>query len=186
VTNRFKEFDLVDWVPKELWTEVSNIIQEMVTKIIPKRKKCKKAKWLSDEALQMAEEGEKQKAREKGKDKHTWIQRIARRSRQTLVIEQYKEIEENNRMGKTKALAPYSSTPAWKPTWTEEPARLQFVGSLRVGQDWATSLSLFTFMHWRRRWQPIPVFLPGESQGRGSLMRCRLWGRTESDTTEGT
>ena len=58
-------------MPKELWTEVSNIIQEMVTKIIPKRKKCKKAKWLSDEALQMAEEGEKQKAREKGKDKHT-------------------------------------------------------------------------------------------------------------------
>ena len=56
VTNRFKEFDLVDRVPEELWTEVSNIIQEVVTKIIPKKKKCKKAKWLSDEALQMAEE----------------------------------------------------------------------------------------------------------------------------------
>ena len=47
-----------------------------------------------------------------------------------------------------------------------------------------TSLSLFTFMHWRRKWQPTPVFLPGESQGRGSLVGCRLWGRTESDTTE--
>ena len=59
-------------------------------------------------------------------------------------------------------------------------------GSLRVGHDWATSLSLFTFMHWRRKWQPTPVFLPGESQGRGRLVGCRLWGRTESDPTEVT
>ena len=58
--------------------------------------------------------------------------------------------------------------------------------SRRVGHDWTTSLSLFTFMHWRRKWQPTPVFLPGESQGRGSLLGCRLWGRTESDTTEAT
>ena len=58
--------------------------------------------------------------------------------------------------------------------------------ALRVGHDWATSLSLFTFMHWRRKWQPTPVFLPGESQGWGSLMGFRLWGRTESDTTEVT
>jgi len=56
----------------------------------------------------------------------------------------------------------------------------------RVGHDWATSLSLFTFMHWRRKWQPTPVFLPGESQGRRSLVGCCLWGRTESDTTEAT
>ena len=53
-------------------------------------------------------------------------------------------------------------------------------GSQRVGHDWATSLSLFSFMHWRRKWQPTPVFLPGESQGQGSLVGCRLWGRTES------
>ena len=53
-----------------------------------------------------------------------------------------------------------------------------------VGHDWATSLSLFTFMHWRRRWQLTPVFLPGESQGWQSLVGCRLWGRTKSDTTE--
>ena len=59
-------------------------------------------------------------------------------------------------------------------------------GVARVGHDWATSLSLFTFMYWRRKWQPTPVFLPGESQGRGSLVGCRLWGRTESDTTEVT
>ena len=78
----------------------------------------------------------------------------------------------------------HSSTLAWKIPWTEEPGRLQSMGSLRVGYDWVTSLSLFTFMHWRRKWQPTPVFLPGESQGRGSLVGCRLWGRTESDTTE--
>ena len=62
----------------------------------------------------------------------------------------------------------------WKIPWTEEPGRLQSMGSLRVGHNWATSLSLFTFMHWRRKWQPIPVFLPRESQGRGSLVGCRL------------
>ena len=83
-------------------------------------------------------------------------------------------------------MAPHSSTLAWKIPWTEEPVRLQSKGSLRVGHDWATSLSLFTFMHWRRKWQPTPVFLPGESQGLGSLVGCRLWGRTESDTTEVT
>ena len=85
-----------------------------------------------------------------------------------------------------KAMAPHSSTLAWKIPWTEEPGRLQSKGSLRVGHDWTTSLSLFTFMHWRRKWQPTPVFLPGESQGRGSQVGCRLWGRTESDTTEAT
>ena len=85
-----------------------------------------------------------------------------------------------------KAMAPHSSTLAWKIPWAEEPDRLQSMGSLRVRHDWTTSLSLFTFMHWRRKWQPTPVFLPGESQGQGSLLGCRLWGRTESDTTEVT
>ena len=64
--------------------------------------------------------------------------------------------------------------------------RLQSMGSQRARHDWATSLSLFTFMHWRRKWQPTPVFLPGESQGRGSLVGCHLWGRTELDTTKAT
>ena len=85
-----------------------------------------------------------------------------------------------------KAMVPHSSTLAWKIPWKEEPRRLQSVRSLRVGHDRATSLSLFTFMHWRRKWQPTPVFLPGESRGRGSLEGCRLWGGTESDTTEAT
>ena len=75
---------------------------------------------------------------------------------------------------KEKAMATHSSTLAWKIPWMEEPGRLQSMGSRRVRHDWETSLSLFTFMHWRRKWQPIPVFLPGESQGWQS---CCLWGR---------
>ena len=68
-----------------------------------------------------------------------------------------------------KATVPHSSTLAWKIPWTEEPGGLQSMGSLEVGHDWETSLSLFTFMHWRRKWQPTPVFWPGESQGWGAL-----------------
>ena len=78
-------------------------------------------------------------------------------------------------------MAPHSGTLAWKIPGAEEPGRRS-----PCGHDGATSLSLFTFMHWRRQWQPTPVFLPGDSQGRGSLLGCRLWGRTESDTTEAT
>ena len=80
----------------------------------------------------------------------------------------------------------HSSTLAWKIPWTEEPGRLQSMGSVRVRHDWATSLSLFPFMHWRRKWQFTPVFLPGESQEQGSLVGCHLWGRTELDITEVT
>ena len=83
-------------------------------------------------------------------------------------------------------MALHSSTLPWKIPWAEEPGRLQSMGSQRVGHDLATSLSLFTFMHWRRKWQPTPVFLPGESQGRGSLVGCHLWGLPESDMTEVT
>ena len=85
-----------------------------------------------------------------------------------------------------KAMALHSSSLAWKIPWTEEPGRLQSMGSLRVGHNWATSLPIFTFMHWRRKWQPTPVFLPGESQRQRSLVGCRLWGCTESDTTDMT
>ena len=85
-----------------------------------------------------------------------------------------------------KAMAPHSSTLAWKIPWTEEPGGLQSMGSRRVGHNWATSLSLFTFLHWRRQWQPTPLSLPGEPQGQGSLVGCCLWGCTESDTTEVT
>ena len=81
----------------------------------------------------------------------------------------------------------------WHPTAVPLPGKSHGQRSLvgcspwgRWGSDWATSLSLFTFMNWRRKWQPTPVFLPGESQGQGSLVGCRLWGRTELDMTEAT
>ena len=75
-------------------------------------------------------------------------------------------------------MATHSGTLAWKIPWMDKPGRLQSMGSLAVGHDWATSLSLFTFMHWKGNGQPTPAFLPGESQGRGSLVGCCLWGRT--------
>ena len=80
-----------------------------------------------------------------------------------------------------KAMAPQSSTLAWKIPWTEEPGALQSMGSLGVGHDWATSLLLFTFMHWTRKWQPIPVFFPGESQGWESLWAA-IYGVAQSRT----
>ena len=75
-----------------------------------------------------------------------------------------------------KTMAPHFSILAWKIPWMEEPGRLQSMGSLRVGHHWMTSLSVFAFMHWRRKWQPTPVLLPGEPQGRGGLVGSRLWG----------
>ena len=80
-----------------------------------------------------------------------------------------------------KAMAPHSSTLAWKIPWMEEPGVLQSMGSLGVGHDWATSLSLFTFTHWRRKWQPTPVFLPGESQGQGAWWAA-VYGVAQSRT----
>ena len=104
VTNRFKGLDLIDRVPKELWTEVSNIVQETVIKTIPKEKK---AKQLSEEALQIAEKRREAKGKgEKERDTHlnAEFQRIARRNKKAFVSEQCKGIEENNRMGKTRSL----------------------------------------------------------------------------------
>jgi len=86
-------------------------------------------------------------------------------------------------------MAPQSSTLAWKIPWTEEPGRLRSVGSLRVGHDWVTSLSLFTFMHWRRKWQPTPVFswrIPGAGEPGGlPSMGSHRVGRDWSDLTAG-
>ena len=92
---------------------------------------------------------------------------------------QLKSINDYLEKGAEKAMATHSSTLAWKIPWTEEPGRLESMGSLSVGHDCATSLSLFTFMHWRRKWQPTPVFLPGESQGWWSLVGCSPWGCEE-------
>ena len=80
-----------------------------------------------------------------------------------------------------KAMATHPSTLAWKIPWTEEPGRLQSLGSLRAGHDWATSLSLFTFMHWRRKWQLTPVFLPGESRDGGTWWAA-VYGVAQSGT----
>ena len=107
VTNRFKVLDLIDRMPEELWTEVHDIVQEAVIKTIPKRKKYKKAKWLSEEALQIAEK--RREAKGKGeKEQYTHLnaefQRIARRDKKSFLGDQCKEIEENNRMGKTRDL----------------------------------------------------------------------------------
>ena len=80
-----------------------------------------------------------------------------------------------------KAMAPHSSTLAWKIPWTEEPSGLQSIGLRRVRYNRATSLSLFTFMHWRRKWQPTPVFLPGESQD-GAAWWAAISGVAQSRT----
>ena len=105
VTHRFKGLDLI--VPEELWTEVRDIVQEAVIKTVPKKKKHKKAKWLSEEALQIAEK--RWEVKSKGeKERYTHLnaefQRIARRDKKAFLSDQCKEVEENNRMGKIKDL----------------------------------------------------------------------------------
>ena len=107
VTNRFKGLDLKDRVPEELWMEFHNIVQEVVIKTIPKKKKYKKAERLSEEALQRAEKrGEVKSKGEKERYTHLnpEFQRIARRDKKSFLNDQCKEIEENNRMGKTRDL----------------------------------------------------------------------------------
>ena len=105
VTNRFKGLDLIDRVPEEIRMEVCNTVQELVIKTIPKKKKCKKAKWLSEEALYIAEK--RREAKGKGeKERYTHLnaefQRIERKDEKAFLCEQSKEIEENNRMGKAR------------------------------------------------------------------------------------
>ena len=144
VRNRFKGLDLKDRVPDEVWMEVHDIVQETGIKTIPKKKKCKKANWVSEEALQIAVKRRDVKGKEE-KERYTYLnaefQRIERRDKKAFLSDQCKEIEENNRMGKTrdlfkkirdtkgtfpeKAMAPHSSTLAWKIPWMEEPGGLQ-------------------------------------------------------------
>ena len=107
VANRFKGLDLIDKVPEKLWTEVRDTVQEAVIKTLPKKKKCKKAKWLSEEDLQIAEK--RREAKCKGeKERYTHLnaqfQRIARRDKKAFLSDQCKQIEENNRIGKTRDL----------------------------------------------------------------------------------
>ena len=157
MTNRFKGLDLIDRVPEELRTEVHDIVQEAVIKTIPKIKKCKKAKWLSEEALQIAEkrrEGKSKGEKERYIHLNAELQRIARRDKKTFLSDQCKEIEENNRMGKSRDL--FKKISGTKGTFHP------------------------------KQWHPTPALLPGKSHGRRSLVGRRVWGRTESDTTEVT
>ena len=107
VKNRLKGLDLIERVPDELWMEVSDIVQETESKTIPKKKKCKSAKWLSEEALQRAvkrREGKNKGEKERYKHLNAEFQRIARRDKKAFLSDQCKEIEENKRMGKTRDL----------------------------------------------------------------------------------
>ena len=123
MTIRFKGLDLIDTAPEELWTEVRDIVQEVVIKTIPKKKKCKKAKWLSEEALQIAEK--KRDAKGKGKTiaLTTWA-----------FVSKLMSLLFNTLLGLSseKAMSAHSSTLAWKIPWTEEPGRLQSMGLLGV------------------------------------------------------
>ena len=107
VTHRFKGLDLIDRVPEELWTEFHDIVQEMMIKTIPQKKKCKKAKWLSEEALQIAEKGREMKS--KGEEEryihlNAEFQRTAKRDKKAFLNDECKQIEKNNRLGKTRDL----------------------------------------------------------------------------------
>ena len=106
VKNRFKGLDLIDRVPEEPWMKVHNVVQEVVIKTVFKKKKCKKAKWLSEEALQIAEKRREVKGKEEKRYTHlnAEFHRIARREKKALLSEQCKEIEENKRTGKTTDL----------------------------------------------------------------------------------
>ena len=107
VTDRFKALDLIDRVPEELWLEVDDIVQEAGIKTIPKKKQCKKAKWLSEEALQIADKRREVKGKGE-KERYTHLnaefKRVARRNKKVFLSDQCKEIEENNRMEKTRDL----------------------------------------------------------------------------------
>ena len=122
-TNRFKGLDLIDGVPEELWTAVHDIIQEAVIKTIPKKNKCKKAKWLSEEALQIAEKRREAKGKG-GKESYTHLnaefQRISpKRDKKAFLGDQCKEIEENNRMGKTRDIFKKKSREHFMKRWAK-------------------------------------------------------------------
>ena len=106
VTNRFKGLDLIERVSEELWAEVRDMVQQTVVKTIPKKKKCKKAKWLSEEALHIAEKRDRKGEGKKERYIHlnAEFQRIPRRDKKAFLSDQCTEIEENNRMGKTRDL----------------------------------------------------------------------------------
>ena len=124
VRNRFRGLDLINRVPEELWMEVCNSVQKAVTKIIPKKKKCKNAKWLSEEALQIVEERRDMKGKgesESYTQLNAEFQRIARRDKKAFLSNQCKEMEGNNRMGRREISSRKSETPreAFMQRWAQ-------------------------------------------------------------------
>jgi len=161
VRNRFKGLDLIDRVPHELWNEVRDIVQETGIKTIPMEKKCKKAKWLSGEGLQIAVKRREAKSKgEKERYKHlnAEFQRIARRDKKAFFSDQCKEIEENNRMGKTRDL--FKKIRDTKGTFHANMSSIKDRHGL--DRDWVRKIL------WKRKWQATPVFLPGKSMDRGA------------------
>ena len=134
-------------------------------------------KWVINEERHEREMRPGEKVKEKGKEVTSRLLTGTVFTLRGRNVQDQEDTASSAVLGRDEKRDPW--TLAWKIPWTEEPGRLQSMGSIRVGHNWATSLSLFTFMHWRRKWQPTPVFLPGESRGRGSLVGCHLWGRTE-------
>ena len=139
VTNRFKELDLIDRVPEELWMEVCDIVQEAVIKTIPKKKKCKKSKWLWEEALQIAEkrrEGKSKLEKERYTHLNAEFQIIVKaqtvKRRPAMWETQVRSLGQEDPL--EKEMATHSSILAWKIPWME-PGRLQSMGSQRVGHN---------------------------------------------------
>ena len=153
--NRFKGLILIDRVPDELWTEVHDIVQETGIKTITMEKKCKKAKWLSEEALQIAVKGREAKSKgqkERYKHLNAEFQRIARRDKKAFLSNQCKEIEENNRMGNTRDL--FKKIRDTKGTFHANMGIIKDRNSMDLTE--ATT----------------PVLLPGKSHRRRSLIGC--------------
>ena len=151
-------------MPEELWTEVPDIIQEAGIKTIPKEKKCKKAKWLLEEALQIAEKGREAKGKwenERYIHLNAEFQRIARRDKKAFLSDQCKEIDENNRMGKTRDIF----------------KKIRDIkGIVHAKMGTMKDRNCMDLIR-RRQWHPTPVLLPGKSHGWRSLVGCSPWGR---------
>ena len=194
VINRFKGLDLIDRVPEELWMELHNIVHQVVIKTIPKKRKCNKAKWLSEEALQIAEKWRDTKGKTE-KERYIHLnadfQRIARRDKKAFLIDQCKEIEDNNRIGKTRDL--------FKKSRDTEGTFCAKMGSVKdrngmdlteaEGKDWrqeekgTTEDEMVGWHHWLNGHDFEQA--PGDDEGQESLGCCSPWGLKEPDMTVG-
>ena len=209
--NRFKGLNMLGRVPQEIWIEVHKIVQEAVTKTIPKKMKCKKTKWLSEEALQIAEN--RREAKDKGeRERCTQLnadfQRIARRDKKAFLSEQCKGAEKNNKLGKTKDLfkkiEDTKGDTKWDQSWvfigrTDVEAETPILWPPDVeswltwtdpdaGKDWGqeekgtTEDEMAGWHHWLNGHEFEET--PGVGDGQGGLACCSPWSCKESDTTQ--